>query len=80
MLDDNNKDVQMKIFNMGVNKMAVNYKELEGTIFRREFLNIRPDFDLQIRLIGTPVQFFRVFTQDKRCVMVDDEETAKYLL
>ncbi len=59
--------------------MSVNYKELEETLFKREFLSVKPGCDLQVRLLGNPIKVFKLFTKDSKCAMFNDEETARKL-
>lgn len=59
--------------------MGINYKDLEDTIYRREFLSVSPGCDLEIRLIGLPIKIFKLFTKNNKPVMLDDEEVAQRL-
>ena len=59
--------------------MSISYKELEDTLWRRQFLTVKPECDLQVRLIGNPIKVYKLFTDDSKCAMFDDEGTARKL-
>jgi hypothetical protein len=44
-----------------------------------EFLIVRPGCKFKIRLIGNPVRTVKVFSNDKKCVSVDNEDVGKQL-
>lgn len=44
-----------------------------------EFLRVKPDCRLKVRLIGNPVKVVKVFTDDRKCLVLDSEETGKKL-
>jgi hypothetical protein len=44
-----------------------------------EFLRVRPDSKLRVRLIGQPVKVVKIFTNDKKCVVVDNEDVGQQL-
>jgi hypothetical protein len=44
-----------------------------------EFLRIGPECKLKIRLLGQPVKVVRVFSNDKKCVVIDNEHVGQQL-
>ena len=44
-----------------------------------EFLRVRPECNLRVRLIGQPVKVVRVFSNGKKCVVVDNEHVGQQL-
>ncbi len=42
-------------------------------------LRVRPDCKLKVRLIGTPVQVVKVFTNDRKCIVIDNEDVGQLL-
>jgi len=45
-----------------------------------KFLRVKPDCKLKVRLIGQPVKVVRVFSYDKKCISIDNEEMGKQLM
>jgi hypothetical protein len=44
-----------------------------------EFLKVRPDCKLKVRLIEDPVKVIRVFSNDRKCAILNNEEIGKRL-
>ena len=44
-----------------------------------EFLRVRPDCKLKVRLLGQPVKMFKIFSSNGKCAILDSEQTAKHL-
>ena len=44
-----------------------------------EFLRVKPDCKLKVRLLGKPFRVIKIFTDDKKCLILDTEETGKRL-
>ena len=44
-----------------------------------EFLRIKPDCKLKVRLLGNPVKVVKIFTDDRKCIFLDSEETGNKL-
>ena len=44
-----------------------------------EFLKVKPDCSLQIRLIGQPVKGVKIFTDSRKCIILDNAETGQRL-
>ena len=44
-----------------------------------EFLRVRPDCNLKVRLIGQPVQVIKIFTNQRQCILIDSEDIGKQL-
>ena len=44
-----------------------------------EFLRVRPDCMLTVRLIGDPVQIVKIFTNQRQCIVIDSEDIGKQL-
>ena len=43
------------------------------------FLRVKPDCNLKVRLIAHPVKIVKVFTDDRKCINLDNEQTGKRL-
>lgn len=44
-----------------------------------ELLRVRPDCKLKVRLIGRPVKIVRVFTNERKCIVIDNEDVGQQL-
>ena len=44
-----------------------------------EFLRVRPDCELKVRLLGKPVKVAKIFSEDRKCAVLDNEEIGKNL-
>jgi len=44
-----------------------------------KFLRVKVDCKLKVRLIGKPVQVVKVFTDDRKCIVLDNEDVGKQL-
>ena len=43
------------------------------------FLRVKPDCNLKVRLIAQPVKIVKIFTDDRKCLNLDCEQTGKRL-
>ncbi len=60
--------------NLGRWKIKSNSKNRSG-----QFLRVKPDCKLKVRLLGQPVKVVRVFTNDRKCIVVDNERIGQLL-
>lgn len=44
-----------------------------------EFLRVKPGCKLKVRLIGNPVKVVKVFTHNRKCIILDNVETGQHL-
>lgn len=44
-----------------------------------QFLNVRPDCKLKVRLIGNPVKVVKIFSRDHKCAVLDNEQPGQHL-
>ncbi len=44
-----------------------------------EFLRVKSDCNLKVRLLGKPVKVVKVFTDDRKCLVLDNEEVGRRL-
>ena len=44
-----------------------------------EFLRVKPGCNLKVRLIGNPVKVIKIFTHNRKCIILDNEETGQHL-
>ena len=61
--------------NIGWQNVINESKKYDST----EFLRVKPDSKMRVRLLGNPVKVVKVFTHDRKCIIVDNEETAEKL-
>ena len=57
---------------------------IEGWIFEDKkssdmFLRVKPGCKLKVRLVGKPMKIYKVFSRDKRCAVLDSQETGEML-
>lgn len=43
------------------------------------FLKVKPDCKLKVRLIDDPVRVFKIFSNDRKCAILDNEDVGKSL-
>ena len=44
-----------------------------------ELLRVKPDCNLKVRLLGRPAKVVKIFTNDNRCINLDNEEVGQQL-
>ena len=44
-----------------------------------EFLRVKQDCKLKIRLLGNPIRVVKIFTEDRKCLVLDNEEVGRKL-
>ena len=44
-----------------------------------DIIRVKPDCKLKVRLIGQPVRIVRVFTKDRKCLVLDNTDTGRQL-
>ena len=44
-----------------------------------EFIRVKPGCNLKVRLIGDPVKVVKIFTDDRKCIGLDNEEVGQQL-
>lgn len=43
------------------------------------FINVRPDIDKTVRLLGDPVRLMKIFVDNKQCILINDIKTGEDL-
>jgi hypothetical protein len=44
-----------------------------------DFLRVKSDSNLTVRLLGRPVRAVKIFTHDRKCIILDNEEIGQHL-
>jgi len=45
-----------------------------------EYLRVKPGCNYKVRLIGNLARIVKIFTNDRRCIILDSEDTGKMLM
>ena len=61
--------------NVDWNSVCSSKKKYDSDVF----LRVKPNCKLKVRLIGLPVKVVKIFTTDRKCIVLKNEETAKQL-
>ena len=56
-----------------------NFVKKSNKFDSNEFLRIRPQCNLTVRMIGNPVRVVKIFNSHGKCAVIDSEEKGKKL-